>query len=105
MFARPVLQDVPYAKYTHLDYFVFTTTPSVSHACPESHTHACLRLEVVRTLAHARPQASAISQAGIDDSLIRDFVSRAHKAGVTVSYTVGGWTGSQCVGSLCANER
>ncbi|TNY17607.1 endochitinase [Rhodotorula diobovata] len=59
--------DVPYAKYTHLDYFVFTTTPS----------------------------ASAISQAGIDDSLIRDFVSRAHKAGVTVSYTVGGWTGSQ----------
>lgn len=23
-------QDVPYKKYTHLDYFVFTTTPSVS---------------------------------------------------------------------------
>ncbi|GAA6047566.1 hypothetical protein JCM3770_005811 [Rhodotorula araucariae] len=59
--------DVPYSKYTHLDYFVFTTTPS----------------------------ASTISQAGIDDSLIRDFVARAHAAGVTVSYTVGGWTGSQ----------
>ncbi|GAA5935142.1 hypothetical protein JCM3775_007214 [Rhodotorula graminis] len=59
--------DVPYKKYTHLDYFVFTTTPS----------------------------ASTISQAGIDDSLIRDFVTRAHAAGVTVSYTVGGWTGSQ----------
>lgn len=40
-------------------------------------------------------QASAISQAGIDDSLITEFVTRAHAAGVTTSYTVGGWTGSQ----------
>ncbi|GAA5975089.1 hypothetical protein JCM11641_000028 [Rhodosporidiobolus odoratus] len=58
---------VPYSLYTHLDYFVFTTTSS----------------------------PSAISQAGIDDSLISNFVNRAHAAGTTVSYTVGGWTGSQ----------
>ncbi|GAA5956258.1 hypothetical protein JCM3765_005608 [Sporobolomyces pararoseus] len=59
--------DIDFAPYTHLNYFVFTTTPS----------------------------ASAISQAGIDDSTIIDFVARSKKAGVTAGYTVGGWTGSQ----------
>ncbi|GAA5846225.1 hypothetical protein JCM3766R1_000755 [Sporobolomyces carnicolor] len=60
-------QDVDFAPYTHLNYFVFTTTPS----------------------------ASAVSQAGIDDSTIYDFVSRAKAAGVSAGFTVGGWTGSQ----------
>ncbi|GAA5831452.1 hypothetical protein JCM5353_005727 [Sporobolomyces roseus] len=59
--------DVNYAAYTHLNYFVFTTTPS----------------------------ASAVSQAGIDDSTIIDFVARAKTAGVKAGYTVGGFTGSQ----------
>ncbi|BGO88547.1 hypothetical protein NBRC10512v2_000161 [Rhodotorula toruloides] len=59
--------DVPYNLYTHLDYFVFTTTSS----------------------------PSSISQAGISDSVITDFVTRAHAAGITTSYVVGGWTGSQ----------
>ncbi|GAA6010212.1 hypothetical protein JCM10207_005669 [Rhodosporidiobolus poonsookiae] len=58
--------DVAYSKYTHLDYFVFTTTSD----------------------------PAAISQAGISDAQIVDFVTRAHAAGVTTSYTVGGWTGS-----------
>ncbi|GAA5882797.1 hypothetical protein JCM16303_002462 [Sporobolomyces ruberrimus] len=59
--------DVDFSPWTHLNYFVFTTTPS----------------------------ASAISQAGIDDSTIIDFVSRAKAAKVTAGFTVGGWTGSQ----------
>ncbi|GAA6064026.1 hypothetical protein JCM10212_004258 [Sporobolomyces blumeae] len=59
--------QVNYAGYTHLNWFVFTTTPS----------------------------ASAISQAGIDDSNIIDFVARAKAAGTKAGFTVGGWTGSQ----------
>ncbi|BGO99069.1 hypothetical protein JCM10021v2_002737 [Rhodotorula toruloides] len=59
--------DVPYNLYTHLNYFVFTTTSS----------------------------PASISQAGISDSVITDFVTRAHAAGITTSYVVGGWTGSQ----------
>ncbi|GAA5935977.1 hypothetical protein JCM1841_006589 [Sporobolomyces salmonicolor] len=67
-------ENVLYSNYTHLNYFVFTTTPD----------------------------ASAISQAGIDDSTITDFVARAHAAGITVSYTVGGYTGSQYFSSNVA---
>ncbi|GAA5899071.1 hypothetical protein JCM6882_004609 [Rhodosporidiobolus microsporus] len=59
--------DVPYHLYTHLDYFVMTTTPD----------------------------PAVISTAGISDSQIVDFVTRAHAAGITTSYTVGGWTGSR----------
>ncbi|GJN92036.1 hypothetical protein Rhopal_005064-T1 [Rhodotorula paludigena] len=51
--------DVPYSRYTHLDYFVFTTTPD----------------------------PAVISQAGISDSQIVDFVTRAKAAGITTSYT------------------
>jgi len=61
------IQDIDFTPYTHLNYFVFTTTPS----------------------------ASEISQAGIDDSTIIDFVTRAKAAGVKAGYTVGGWTGSK----------
>ncbi|GAA6026095.1 hypothetical protein JCM11491_003278 [Sporobolomyces phaffii] len=69
--------DVNYAPYTHLNYFVFTTTPS----------------------------AAAVSQAGIDDSTIVDFVSRAKAAGVTAGFTVGGWTGSQYFSSNVATAQ
>ncbi|GAA5910586.1 glycoside hydrolase family 18 protein [Sporobolomyces salmoneus] len=69
--------DIDFAPYTHLNYFVFTTTPS----------------------------ASAISQAGIDDSRIIDFVSRTKAAGVSAGYTVGGWTGSQYFSSNVATAQ
>ncbi|KAK4050417.1 hypothetical protein OIV83_003487 [Microbotryomycetes sp. JL201] len=59
--------QVPYKQYTHLDYFVFTTTWS----------------------------AYSISPAGIDPATIQKFVDRAHANGVTISYTLGGWTGSK----------
>ncbi|GAA5923752.1 glycoside hydrolase family 18 protein [Sporobolomyces koalae] len=69
--------DIDFAPYTHLSYFVFTTTPS----------------------------ASAVSQAGIDDSTIIDFVTRAKAAGVTAGFTVGGWTGSQYFSSNVATAQ
>ncbi|GAA6041633.1 hypothetical protein JCM8097_007781 [Rhodosporidiobolus ruineniae] len=59
--------NVPYSLYTHIHWFVMTTTPD----------------------------PSVISTAGISDSAIVDFVTRAKAAGVTTSYTIGGWTGSQ----------
>lgn len=59
--------EVPYSRYTHLNYFVFETTP----------------------------QANVLSRAGIDSSVIQDFVNRAHAARIKVSYSVGGWTGSK----------
>jgi chitinase len=67
---------VPYRLYTHLDYFVITTTSD----------------------------PTTISQAGISDSVISDFVTRAHAAGVTTSYVVGGWTGSQCVAQIAGTD-
>lgn len=60
-------QQVPYKQFTHLDYFVFTTTWS----------------------------AYSISTAGIEPATIQEFVDRAHANGVTISYTLGGWTGSK----------
>ncbi|GAA5836181.1 hypothetical protein JCM11251_007389 [Rhodosporidiobolus azoricus] len=66
--------EVPYHLYTHLDYFVMTTTPD----------------------------PAVISTAGISDAQIVDFVTRAHAAGITTSYTVGGWTGSRYFSSHVA---
>ncbi|KAK4049627.1 hypothetical protein OIO90_005386 [Microbotryomycetes sp. JL221] len=59
--------QVPYKQFTHLDYFVFTTTWS----------------------------AYSISTAGIEPATIQDFVNRARANGVTMSFTLGGWTGSK----------
>ncbi|KAM0793736.1 hypothetical protein ACM66B_001158 [Microbotryomycetes sp. NB124-2] len=59
--------QVPYKQFTHLDYFVFTTTWS----------------------------AYSISTAGTDPATIHEFVDRAHANGVTISLTLGGWTGSK----------
>lgn len=59
--------QIPYRKFTHIHYFVFTTTPS----------------------------ATTLSRAGIPESVIKDFVARAKAAGVSTSYSVGGWTGSK----------
>ncbi|SCV68013.1 BQ2448_134 [Microbotryum intermedium] len=69
--------EVPYSRYTHLNYFVFETTPS----------------------------ASSLSRAGISSSVVTDFVTRAHAAKVKVSYTVGGWTGSKYFSQHASNNR
>lgn len=73
---------VNYQRYSQLTYFVFTTTSS----------------------------PSVISQAGIDDSTIRQFVNLAKKQGVQVSVCIGGWTGSQSVSApiaaiFCSSKR
>ncbi|KAI5481485.1 glycoside hydrolase family 18 protein [Pseudohyphozyma bogoriensis] len=59
--------EVPYAQYDHLHYFVMIPTSS----------------------------PSSISLAGIDPSVVQQFVTLAHAAGTTVSYTIGGYTGSK----------
>ncbi|KDE03786.1 hypothetical protein MVLG_05728 [Microbotryum lychnidis-dioicae p1A1 Lamole] len=69
--------EVPYSRYTHLNYFDFETTAS----------------------------PTSLSRAGISSSVVTDFVTHAHAAKIKVSYTVGGWTGSKYFSQHASNSR